>query len=99
MSIWHDRQYVYEALGLNENGELPTIVDEARERGDAWYIVRESIEEMEKSGLFSQQTINFIREAFEGEDEDYSYLFTFEELEQNENEVTEEQIDYLNTEI
>lgn len=28
--LWHDRTSVYEAVGLNKNGELPTCVDEAR---------------------------------------------------------------------
>ena len=36
--LWHDREYVYEALGLNSNGELPTVVDEARESNSNWHV-------------------------------------------------------------
>lgn len=29
--LWHDRQYVYEAVGLNANGEILTVLDEVQE--------------------------------------------------------------------
>ena len=29
--LWFERGSIYEAVGLNENGEIPTCVDEARE--------------------------------------------------------------------
>ena len=29
--VWHDRDQVYDALGLDENGELPTDDDEEEE--------------------------------------------------------------------
>lgn len=29
--LWHDRQYVYKAVGLNANGEIPTVLDEVQE--------------------------------------------------------------------
>lgn len=33
--VWHDREYVYEALGLDENGELPSDDEDEEEEEDA----------------------------------------------------------------
>lgn len=54
--LWHDREQVYEALGLNENGEIPTIFDELR---DTYLIDEDDVTNMEESGLFHE---DFIKE-------------------------------------
>lgn len=89
--LWHDRQYVYEAVGLNENGELPTCVDEARENNANWHV---SVTEIKKAGIFEQSLIDYINEV--QTDEDEIYWLDFDELESNSNTVTEEQIEWLN---
>ena len=60
--LWHDRQYVYEALGLNENGELPTIFDELDEE---YLLDEDNINDMEESGLFHKDFIKECREDLE----------------------------------
>lgn len=101
--LWHDREYVYEALGLTSNGELPTEVDKAREDNANWHV---SIAEIKKSGLFEQSLIDYIIDMIQTDedddgnpvyDEDETYWMDFEELENNSNEVTEDQIEWLNT--
>lgn len=100
--LWHDREYVYEALGLTSNGELPTEVDKAREDNTNWHV---SITEIKKSGLFEQSLIDYIIDMIQTDededgnpvyDEDETYWMDFEELENNSNEVTEDQIEWLN---
>lgn len=100
--LWHDREYVYEALGLTSNGELPTEVDKAREDNANWHV---SITEIKKSGLFEQSLIDYIIDMIQTDededgnpvyDEDETYWMDFEELENNSNEVTEDQIEWLN---
>ena len=100
--LWHDREYVYEALGLTSNGELPTEVDKAREDNANWHV---SIAEIKKSGLFEQSLIDYIIDMIQTDededgnpvyDEDETYWMDFEELENNSNEVTEDQIEWLN---
>ena len=100
--LWHDRQYVYEAVGLNENGELPTCVDEARENNSNWHV---SIAEIKKAGIFEQSLIDYIIEMIQTDedehgnpvfDEDEIYWLDFDELESNSDTVTEEQIEWLN---
>ena len=102
--LWHDREYVYEALGLNSNGELPTVVDEARADDTTW---RVAVAELKASGLFDDSFINYVIEMVQTDeddngnpvyDEDETYWFDFEELENNsDNEITEDQIDWLNS--
>lgn len=100
--LWHDREYVYEALGLTSNGELPTEIDKAREDNANWHV---SIAEIKKSGLFEQSLIDYIINMIQTDedddgnpvyDEDETYWMDFEELENNSNEVTEDQIEWLN---
>ena len=101
--LWHDRECVYEALGLTSNGELPTAVDEARADNTTW---RVSVAELKASGLFDDSFINYVIEMVQTDeddngnpvyDEDETYWFDFEELENNsDNEITEDQVEWLN---
>jgi hypothetical protein len=100
--LWHDREYVYENVGLNENGELPTCVDEARENNANWHV---SVTEIKKAGIFEQSLIDYIISEVQTDedeqgnpvfDEDETYWLDFDELESNSNTVTEEQIEWLN---
>jgi hypothetical protein len=100
--LWHDRQCVYEAIGLNENGEIPTMVDEARENNANWHV---SVAEIKKAGIFEQSLIDYIIDMVQTDedeqgnpvyDEDETYWLDFDELESNSNTVTEEQIEWLN---
>ena len=100
--LWHDREYVYENVGLNENGELPTCVDEARENNANWHV---SVTEIKKAGIFEQSLIDNIIEKIQTDedehgnpvfDEDETYWLDFDELESNSDTVTEEQIEWLN---
>lgn len=60
--LWHDREQVYAALGLNENGEIPTIFDEL---DDTYTIDEDDIENMEDSGLFHEDFIKECKEDLE----------------------------------
>jgi hypothetical protein len=100
--LWHDRESVYEAVGLNENGEIPTVVDEARENCSNWHV---SVAEIKKAGIFEQSLINYIIDMIQADedeqgnpvyDEDEIYWLDFDELESNSDTVTEEQIEWLN---
>ena len=100
--LWHDREYVYEAVGLNENGEIPTCVDEARENNSNW---RVSLAEVKKAGIFEQSLIDYIIDMIQTDedeqgnpvyDEEEIYWLDFDELESHSETVTEEQIEWLN---
>jgi hypothetical protein len=88
---------------LTSNGELPTEVDKAREDNANWHV---SIAEIKKSGLFEQSLIDYIIDMIQTDedddgnpvyDEDETYWMDFEELENNsDNEITEDQIEWLN---
>ena len=100
--LWHDRESVYEAIGLNKNGELPTVVDEARENNANWHV---SVAEVKKARIFEQSLIDFIINEIKTDedehgnpvfDEDEIYWLDFDELESHSNTVTEEQIEWLN---
>ena len=100
--LWHDRQYIYEAVGLNENGELPTAVDEARENNSNWHV---SLAEVKKAGIFEQSLIDYIIDMIQTDedeqgnpvyDEEETYWLDFDELESNSETVTEEQVEWLN---
>lgn len=104
--LWFERDAIYESIGLNKNGEIPTSVDEAKAEGTTWGVDFEAIEKMEETGLFEKDFIKHLKEQLE-EDEDEEgnktydkesvYYFDFDELNINqEQEVTEEQVDYLN---
>lgn len=93
--LWFETDSIYEAIGLNENGEIPTVVDEAREKNESYIIAKESIEDIEKSNLFDEQFVDFLKE--EAEDTALDCItFYFEDLENNSDKVTEEQIEFLN---
>jgi hypothetical protein len=100
--LWHDREFVYEAVGLNENGEIPTCVDEARESYANWHV---SVTEVKKAGIFEQSLIDYIIDMIQPDedeqgnpvlDEDEIYWLDFDELESHSETVTEEQIEWLN---
>jgi hypothetical protein len=94
--LWFETSDIYEAIGLNEDGEIPTSVDEARAEGTTWGVDSEAIEKMEETGLFEKDFIEYLKEQLEDHYTDV-YHFDFEELYVNqEQEVTEEQVDYLN---
>lgn len=100
--LWHDREFVYEAVGLNANGEIPTAVDEARENNANWHVC---VAEVKKAGIFEQSLIDYIIEMIQTDedehgnpvfDEEEIYWLDFDELESNSDTVTEEQIEWLN---
>jgi hypothetical protein len=100
--LWFERESIYEAVGLNKNGELPTCVDEARENNANWHV---SVAEVKKAGIFEQSLIDFIIDMIQTDedehgnpvfDEDETYWLDFDELESNSDTVTEEQIEWLN---
>ena len=100
--LWFERGSIYQAVGLNENGELPTCVDEARENNASWHV---SLAEIKRAGIFEQSLIDYIIEMIQTDedehgnpvyDEDEIYWFDIEELENHSDTVTEEQIEWLN---
>ena len=101
--LWFGREYIYENVGLTKDGELPTIVDEAREMNANWHV---SVTEIKKSGLFEQSLIDYIIEMIQTDeddngnpiyDEDETYWLDIDELENHsDNEITEDQIEWLN---
>ena len=60
--LWFERYYIYENLGLNENGELPTIFDELDE---TYLLDEDDINTMEESELFHEEFIKECREDIE----------------------------------
>ena len=100
--LWIEREFIYENVGLNENGELPTVVDEARKENTVWTI---TVKELKESNLFEESLIDFaidmVQEDEDEEgnpvyDENEKYMLSFEELEDNSDTVTEEQVEWLN---
>jgi hypothetical protein len=100
--LWFERGSVYRAVGLNENGELPTAVDEARENNSNWHV---SLAEVKKAGIFEQSLIDYIIDMIQTDedeqgnpvyDEEEIYWLDFDELESNSETVTEEQVEWLN---
>ena len=55
--LWFERDFIYENVGLNENGELPTIFDKL---DDTYLIDEDDVQNMEESGLFHE---DFIKEC------------------------------------
>ena len=55
--LWFERDLIYENVGLNKNGELPTIFDELE---DSYLLDEDDIQGMEESGLFHE---DFIKEC------------------------------------
>lgn len=100
--LWHDRESVYEGVGLNKNGELPTVVDEARENCSTWQI---SLAEIKEAGIFEQSLIDYIIDMIQTDEDEHGnpvydegemYWLDFDELESRSDTVTEEQIEWLN---
>ena len=60
--LWHDRESVYRAVGLNENGEIPTVFDEL---DDDYTLDEDDIANMEDSGLFHPDFIKECKEDIE----------------------------------
>lgn len=104
--LWFDTETIYEAIGLNSDGEIPTSVDEAREENTTWSTDYEGIVKMGASELFSPEFLEFLKdELVEDEDSNGDKIydmeslvyFDFEDLDHNhKDEITEEQIDFLN---
>ena len=91
--LWHDREYVYEAVGLNENGELPTCVDEAKD--SEWAVILEDVDNMNESGLFETELLEHLTQKIKESQNDVYYL-TFDVLDvYSTKAITEEQIQWL----
>ena len=100
--LWFEREFIYENVGLNKNGEIPTVVDEARKEDTVWTV---TVKELKESNLFEESLINFVIDMIQTDDdeegnpvydENESYMLSFEELEHNSDTVTEEQVEWLN---
>ena len=83
--LWHDRQYVYEAVGLNENGEIPTVFDEVQEDT----LVNElDLENMKESEIFSESILSDLEEQINSNQTGLGHLLK-EDIE------TEEQAEWV----
>ena len=100
--LWFEREFIYENVGLNSNGELPTVVDEAREDNTIWTV---TVKKLKGANLFEDSLINFVIDMIQTDedddgnpvfDENENYMLSFEELESSSDEVTEDQIEWLN---
>lgn len=100
--LWFESEFIYENVGLNENGEIPTAIDEAREEGTIWTV---TVKELRESNLFEDGLIYFVIDMIQEDedeegnpvyDENEKYMLSFEELENNSSTVTEEQVEWLN---
>jgi hypothetical protein len=60
--LWFERGSIYEAVGLNENGEIPTVFDEL---DDDYTLDEDDIANMEDSGLFHPDFIKECKEDIE----------------------------------
>ena len=52
--IWHDRDYIYESLGLTENGELPEDKEDEIEEDELAEILNKSIDSLIVSDDFEE---------------------------------------------
>ena len=94
--LWHDREYIYENLGLNENGEIPDALDEARENGTTWLLSLEDIDNMKTSELFEQKLLVYLTNQIKNDVREYA-SFDVDEIDINsDNPITAEQIEWLN---
>ena len=60
--LWFDRDFIYKNVGLNKDGELPTIFDELDE---TYLLDEDDINNMEESGLFHEDFIKECKEDIE----------------------------------
>lgn len=83
--LWHDREYVYENVGLNSNGELPTVFDEIEEDT----LVNElDLENMKESEVFSESILSDLEEQINSNQTGLGHLLK-EDIE------TEEQAEWV----
>lgn len=83
--LWHDREYVYENVGLNKNGETPTAFDEIEEDT----LVNElDLENMKESEIFSESILSDLEEQINSNQTDLGHLLK-EDIE------TEEQAEWV----
>lgn len=83
--LWHDREYVYESVGLNKNGELPTVFDEL----DEDTLVNElDLENMKESNIFSESILSDLEEQINSNQTGLGHLLK-EDIE------TEEQAEWV----
>ena len=83
--LWHDREYIYENVGLNSNGELPTVFDELEEDT---LINEMDLENMKESELFSEGILSDLEEQINSNDSGLGHLL-------KEDITTEEQAEWV----
>ena len=101
--LWFERDFIYENVGLTSDGELPTVVDEARADNTVYAL---TVAELKRAGIFDESLINYVIDMIQTDedeegnpiyDEEEIYRADFEEIENNsDNEITEEQVEWLN---
>ena len=97
--LWHDREYVYENVGLNSNGEIPNALDEARENNTTWLLNLEDIDNMKESELFETKLLVYLTNQVK-EDTRELYTTDVDDLDANsESAITAEQIEWLNENV
>ena len=83
--LWHDREYIYENVGLNSNGELPTVFDELEEDT----LVNEmDLENMKESKLFPESILSDLEEQINSNDSGLGHIL-------KEDITTEEQAEWV----
>lgn len=60
--LWFEREYIYENVGLNSNGELPTVFDELE---DSYLVNEDDLENMKESGVFSDEFLSDVKARIE----------------------------------
>ena len=94
--LWHDREYIYENVGLNENGEIPNALDEARKEGTTWLLSLEDVDNMKSSELFDQKLLVYLTNQIKDDIRECA-SFDVDEIDTNsDNPITAEQIEWLN---
>ena len=83
--LWFEREYIYENIGLNSNGELPTAFDEIEEDT----LVNEmDLENMKESSIFSESVLSDLEEQINNNQTGLGHLLK-EDIE------TEEQAEWV----
>ena len=84
--LWFEREYIYENIGLNKNGELPTPFDELQEDT----LVNEvDLENMKESGLFPDSILSDLKEQIDNSNSGLGHIL-------KEDVQTEEQAEWIN---
>ena len=83
--LWFEREYIYENVGLNSNGELPTVFDELEEDT---LINEMDLENMKESELFSDGILSDLEEQINSNDSGLGHLL-------KEDITTEEQAEWV----